>query len=125
MTERTDATGDAASGAAHADYTGPDRRIDHTARAFRVIHDKLRDGELRMDKQDLAIAENTKLTQGIKDDTSEIVEFAQSMKGVVRVAEMVGKLAKPLGYILAAFAAGMGVITSLKSGGWGHWGGGR
>ena len=101
-------------------YTGPDRRTDHTTRAFRAIHDKLTAGERRMDEQDLAIAENTKLTEGIKADTSEIVEFAQSIKGMVRVAEMVGKLVKPLGYILAAFAAGMGVITSVKSG---HWGG--
>lgn len=103
-------------------YIGPDRRKDHTTRAFRAIHDKLAAGDIRMDNQDLAIAENTRLTQGIKTDTSEIVEFAQSIKGLVRVAEMVGKLAKPLGYILAAFAAGMGVITSVK---FGHWGGGR
>lgn len=102
------------------DYSGPDRRIDHTTRAFRAIHDKLSAGEKRMDNQDIAIAENTKLTQGIKADTSEIVEFAASVTGALRVFDMIGKLAKPLGYILAAFAAGMGLITSIKSG---HWGG--
>lgn len=103
-------------------WQGEDRRTDHTTRAFRAIHDKLSAGEKRMDDQDVAIAENTKLTQGIKSDTSEIVEFAQSVKGALRVFDMIGKLAKPLGYILAAFAAGMGVITAFKSG---HWGGGR
>ena len=111
-------------------YNGEDRRKDDkTARALfdlqrghKAMSQRLNDGDTRMGNLESAVKKNTEITENIKTDTSEIVEFAQSIKGFVRVAEMVGKLARPLGYILAAFAAGMGLISTFKSG---HWGGGR
>lgn len=95
-----------------------DRRKDRITRSIRDIEAQLKMGTQRMDSQDAAIAVNTKLTQQIKQDTSEIVDAFDSLKGAFKVLNMIGRLAKPLGYIVMAASAGLGLVTALKSGSW-------
>ena len=62
------------------------------------------------------LKENTDDTKAIKADTAELLEAFRSFKGAMKVLEMIGKLAKPLGYIAALIAAVVGIWTAMKSG---------
>lgn len=91
---------------------------------------ELRSGEARMDgfasdisvimaaqsamRQDLA--ENSKATARVEANTAEMLEAFESWKGAMRVLEMLGKLAKPLGYIIGLGAAIAGLWTAIKTG---------
>lgn len=57
--------------------------------------------------------ENTATTTRIKTDTSELRELMVAFKGAMRVLDLVGKAAKPLGYI-AALAAGVIALWPKK-----------
>lgn len=103
-------------------YSGQDRRVDDkTARALfdlkrghKEMHVRLNDGDVRMGNLEDAVKKNTALTQTIKSDTGEIVEFAQSVKGAFNVADMIGKLAKPLTYIIMFGTAIAGAWAAFK-----------
>ena len=62
------------------------------------------------------LAENTETINEIKTDTADMLEVFESWKGAMRVMEMIGKLAKPLGYIAALIAAVVGIWNAMKSG---------
>lgn len=109
MSEQTPAVPDSA-------WPNTERRKDEITRNIRDIQDKLKTGEARMDAQDIAIAENTEVTKQIKSDTAEIVDFAQSVKGALKVFDMIGKLAKPLTYIIMLGTAVYGVVSAWKTG---------
>ena len=71
-------------------------------------------GEIEAVKQ--ALAENTTLTKATADNTQDLVEFFTAFKGAFKVLDYVGKLAKPLGYILAVGTAIAGLWTTFKAG---------
>ena len=91
---------------------------------------ELREGDKRMDEivktvaaiqieqasAKVLLAENTETIKQIKTDTADMLEVFESWKGAMRVMEMIGKLAKPLGYIAALIAAVVGIWTAMKSG---------
>lgn len=56
----------------------------------------------RMDSLERKVEENTAITQAIKTNTDEIVEFFQSGKGFFRVVRGVGTAARVVGYIAGA-----------------------
>ena len=60
--------------------------------------------------------EATATIQEIKTDTAEMLEVFESWKGAMRVMEMIGKLAKPLGYIVGFGASVAAFWTAMKSG---------
>ena len=62
------------------------------------------------------LKENTDDTKAIKADTAELLEVFGSWKGAMRVMEMIGKLAKPLGYIVGLGASIAAFWTAMKSG---------
>lgn len=62
------------------------------------------------------LAENTETIKEIKTDTADMLEVFESWKGAMRVMEMIGKLAKPLGYIVGLIAAVVGIWNAMKSG---------
>lgn len=80
---------------------------DHEARlatleAMSKSHEeRLTRGAEAMQRMQADLATNTETTTAIKADTGEIIEFFDSFKGAFKVFDMLGKLAKPLGYILA------------------------
>lgn len=97
-------------------YCGPERRSEF--RRWRESIDKrLDDGAHAMKGLRIDMDENTRATNGIKKDTSEVVELLHSVKGAFRVLEMLAKLARPLGYLAAAGAAFWGLFTAIKGGG--------
>lgn len=70
--------------------------------------------EARVGAIETGLAANTAMTQKIASDVAEGVEFLNAAKGAMRVLEIIGKMAKPMGYIVALCAAVAGFWTALK-----------
>jgi hypothetical protein len=96
-----------------AAQAGPERVLWRT-----TVNLRLDDGAATMKGLRDDIAANTTLTKQVQNDTSELVSLLNSFKGAFKVLEMLGKAAKPLGYI-TAFVAGMGSLWALWTGGGG------
>lgn len=62
------------------------------------------------------LAANTETIAQIKTDTAEMLGVFESWKGAMKVMEMVGKLAKPLGYIVGFGASVAAFWAAMKSG---------
>ena len=62
------------------------------------------------------LAANTETIAQIKTDTAEMLGVFESWKGAMKVMEMVGKLAKPLGYIVGFGASMAAFWAAMKSG---------
>ena len=91
---------------------------------------ELREGDKRMDEivktvaaiqieqasAKLLLAENTETINEIKTDTADMLEVFESWKGAMRVMEMIGKLAKLLGYIVGFGASVAAFWAAMKSG---------
>ena len=58
----------------------------------------------RMDCFEQRLAENTKTTLEVKQNTSELVTILQSWKGAMVVMEFIGKLAKPIAAVIVFIA---------------------
>ena len=105
--------------------------MPRTTEEFRnYVANELRTGDRRMDEivntvaqiqaeqasAKTLLAANTETIAQIKTDTAEMLEVFESWKGAMRVMEMIGSLAKPLGYIAALIAAVVGIWNAMKSG---------
>jgi hypothetical protein len=98
------------------DYTGPERRQAH--REWRAnVERRLDDGAATMKQLRADLQKNTDATNAVKSDTSELITTFKNFQGAMQVLEMLGKLAKPLGYILMFVGAVLGLFTVLKGGG--------
>ena len=86
-----------------------DRRMNSLADEITAV--KLEQAEFRH-----LLKENTDDTKAIKADTAELLEVFESWKGAMRVMEMLGKLAKPLGYIVGFGASVAAFWAAMKSG---------
>lgn len=62
------------------------------------------------------LTQNTATTDQVQTNTKELLEVFDSWKGAMRVLEMLGKAAKPLGYIVMLCTALFGAVTAVKSG---------
>lgn len=103
-----------------SDYTGPDRRAASSAkmRAWRIDVDRRLDNGAEVMKYLRAeLAENTATTKQVQSDTSELVTLLKSFHGAMHVLDLLGKLAKPLGYIAMAGSALYGLYVAVKGGG--------
>lgn len=81
-------------------------------------------GAQNMREMRAEIADNTTLTKEVQavanqtqSDTSEVVALLKSFQGAFKVFNMVGHLAKPLGYIAMATSALWGLWVTWKGGG--------
>ena len=105
--------------------------MPHTLEEFdNYVAQELRAGDKRMDEivktvaaiqveqasAKLLLAENTETINEIKTNTADMLEVFESWKGAMRVMEMLGKLAKPLGYIVGFGASVAAFWASMKSG---------
>ena len=97
-------------------YTGPERRS-----SMRVWQDKvdrrLEDGDNRMQTMADGLDENTRATQAIKADTEELVDLLHSVKGALKMLDMLARLARPLGFLAAAGASFYALFSAFKAGG--------
>ena len=86
-----------------------DKRMDEIVKTVAAI-------QIEQASAKVLLAENTETIKKIKTDTADMLEVFESWKGAMRVMEMIGKLAKPLGYIAALIAAVVGIWNAMKSG---------
>ena len=77
----------------------------------------------RMDKlvEDVAgvkaeLSKNTEAIAQIKTDTADMLATFESWRGAMRTLEMIGKLAKPVSYIVGLLASIAAFYTAIKSG---------
>ena len=86
-----------------------DKRMDEIVKTVAAI-------QIEQANAKVLRAENAETIKEIKTDTADMLEVFESWKGAMRVMEMLGKLAKPLGYIAALIAAVVGIWNAMKSG---------
>lgn len=101
-------------------YDGPERRLITEQRIHTLESDvetQLKAGAVRMDKIEADLTANTAATNRVEANTTEMLEFFNSVRGAFRVLDMLGKLAKPLAYIMMFLAALAGLWAALKGGG--------
>jgi hypothetical protein len=97
-------------------YGGPERRKE--LHAWRVEVDRrFKDGSDTMKALRADLTENTTITKSLQEDTRELLDVLQSLKGAMKVLDMLGRLAKPLGYIVTFLAAVVGLVAVVKGGG--------
>ena len=72
--------------------------------------------EVRVGHIETKLEENTKTTNEIAVSVADAVEFLNAAKGAMKVLDMIGRLAKPLSYIVLFVSAIVGVWTTIKSG---------
>ena len=84
---------------------------------------ELRESDRRMDTLTAEVAalkakmdEHGQQITAIKTDTAEMLAVFQSWQGAMKVIEMIGKLAKPLGYIVGFGASVAAFWAAMKSG---------
>ena len=86
-----------------------DKRMDEIVKTVAAI-------QIEQASAKALLAENTETIKEIKTDTADMLEVFESWKGAMRVMEMLGKLAKPLGYIVGFGASVAAFWASMKSG---------
>lgn len=99
-----------------AEPTTLDRRED-SAQWRAKVDQRLDDGAAIMRKMREDLHANTITTNQVRADTSELVSLLKSFHGAFKVFNMVGKLAKPLTYIVMAATAVVTLYTTWKGGG--------
>ncbi len=87
------------------------------------VNARLDKGAAKIDLLELGLQANTAMTQAntviatqVQSDTNELVAFFKSVKGAFDVFNAIGKLAKPLGYIMVALSSMYGLYHAWKSG---------
>ena len=86
-----------------------DKRMDEIVKTVAAI-------QIEQASAKVLLAENAETIKEIKTDTADMLEVFESWKGAMRVMEMLGKLAKPLGYIVGFGASVAAFWASMKSG---------
>ena len=78
------------------------------------IRRQLSDGAARMARIEDGLAANTAATEAIRVSTAELVEVFRAMQGAFKVLNWLGRLARPMSYIVALAAAGVGLWSAIK-----------
>lgn len=80
----------------------------------RTISERLNDGDARMTRIEADLASNTKATQELSKSTSDLVDLIQAFKGMFKVLDWLGRMAKPIASILALGSAGLALWAAWK-----------
>ena len=86
-----------------------DKRMDEIVKTVAAI-------QMEQASAKVLLAENTETINEIKINTAEMLGVFESWKGAMKVMEMIGKLAKPLGYIVGFGASVAAFWAAMKSG---------
>ena len=79
-----------------------------------TINERLDAGDARMSRIESELESNTAATRQVAESTRDLVEFFEAAQGAFKVLNWIGKAAKPVGYLAAAWSAGLGFWTALK-----------
>lgn len=89
--------------------------------AVRGISQRLDDGDARMTRIEADLAnntkatqENTRATQEVSKNTADLVELIKAFKGMFKVLDWLGRMAKPIASILALGSAGLALWAAWK-----------
>lgn len=96
----------------------------HDRREWRnEVNARLDKGAAKIDSLEQGLKINTEATQAnsvlvknVQADTSEMVTLFKSFQGAFNVLTMIGKLAKPVGYIMVAVSAIVGFYHAWRYG---------
>ncbi len=102
----------------------PDKAMPRTQDDFNdFVAQELRNGDKRMGQigDDLAsvkneMRKNTEAIAQIKSDTADMLATFESWQGAMKALEMIGRLAKPVGYIVGLCASLAAFYTAVKAG---------
>ena len=86
-----------------------DERMDEVIKRITAIEEE-------QNQARTLLAKNTLTIERVESNTKEMLDVFGSWKGAMRVLEMLGKLAKPVGYIATMVAAIMGMWVAFKAG---------
>ena len=86
-----------------------DKRMDEIVKTVAAI-------QIEQASAKVLLAENAETIKQIKTDTADMLDVFESWKGAMRVLGMIGKLAKPLGYIVGLGASIATFWTAMKGG---------
>ena len=86
-----------------------DKRMDEIVKTVSAI-------QMEQANAKVLLAENTETIKEIKTDTADMLGVFESWKGAMKVMEMIGRLAKPLGYIVGFGASVAAFWAAMKSG---------
>ena len=86
-----------------------DKRMDEIVKTIAAI-------QIEQASAKVLRAENAETINKIKTDTAEMLGVFESWKGAMKVMEMIGRLAKPLGYIVGFGASVAAFWAAMKSG---------
>ena len=67
-------------------------------------------------KTSAMLAENVQAVAAIKSDTADMLATFETWRGAMRTLEMIGKAAKPIGYIAGFCASVAAFWTAMKGG---------
>ena len=85
----------------------------------RTINERLDAGDRRMAAIEIDLAANTRATQELAAAVQDVVNFFSTMKGAFKALDMLGKLAKPMGYIVGFLAGAVSLWLTVKAAFWG------
>lgn len=92
-----------------------ERRKD-ADRSLQDLHDYLQaaldEGKQRMDRMEVDMQANTKMTTDLKKDTSEVLEILAAVKGGLKVLGGLGQIIKWAGMVAAGLAAMLALANS-------------
>lgn len=86
-----------------------DARMDEIVKTVSAI-------QIEQAEAKVLLAENTETIKQIQANTNDMLEVFESWKGAMRALEMIGRLAKPLGYIVGLGASIAAFWVALKNG---------
>lgn len=93
-----------------------EQRLSMLEDVVRVHGRRLQDGDLTIQQMRQDLSENTEATKRIDSATSDIVEFFESMRSAFKVLNWIGKLARPIGAIVALGVAMWGAWLAFRQG---------
>ena len=82
----------------------------------REIMERLDAGDTRMGRREEGLEQNTRATESMARDVATLVDFLTAMRGAFKVLNWVGKIAKPMGYIVVLATAVISFWAALKGG---------
>lgn len=86
----------------------------------RTITARLDEGDARMTRIEADLRANTAATEKVRVNTAEMVEFFAAAQGAFKVLNWIGKVAKPITYIVMMASAGLAFWKALTIGGGGR-----
>lgn len=85
----------------------------------KTIYERLDDGDTRMAAIELDLAANTQATQELVKSVAGLIEFFSAFTGAAKALEMLGRMAKPMGYILGVLTGAVTLWLAVKAAIWG------